>query len=173
MAQILKAPAWLAKQVLVHSARTTVAATVSIIVARAFRLPESHWAAITTLVVMQSTLGAARAISERRFAGTALGAAMGAVLTTYCGPGLLALGAGLFAAGLICAALRLDQVAYRFAGITMAIVILISRNKPVWVVALDRFIEVSIGIGVGLLLTMIWPERHPPAGPAEAIGTAT
>jgi uncharacterized membrane protein YccC len=72
-----RTPAWLTRRVLVHSARTAVAATVSLLVARLLRLPESYWAAIMTLVVMQSTLGAAWTISKQRFAGTALGAAMG------------------------------------------------------------------------------------------------
>jgi uncharacterized membrane protein YccC len=43
------------RQALVHSVRTAVAATVSLLVARLFRLPEAYWAAITTLIVMQST----------------------------------------------------------------------------------------------------------------------
>jgi len=45
------------RQDVIHIARTTIAAIVSLIVARLFRLPEAYWAAITTLVVMQSTLG--------------------------------------------------------------------------------------------------------------------
>ena len=37
-----------------HSARTGVAAVVSLLIARLFRIPEAYWAAITTLIVMQS-----------------------------------------------------------------------------------------------------------------------
>lgn len=70
-------------QGLEHPARTTVAAVASLVVAGAFKLPETYWAAITTLVVMQSTLGAAWKVSGQRFAGTALGAAAGAVLAMY------------------------------------------------------------------------------------------
>jgi uncharacterized membrane protein YccC len=66
-----------------HSARTAVAAVVSLFVARWFGLSESYWAAITTLVVMQSTLGAALPISAQRLAGTALDAAVGALAGTY------------------------------------------------------------------------------------------
>jgi len=47
---------------------------VSLAIARAVRLPEPEWAAISTMVVTQSTLGAAMTISGQRFAGTALGA---------------------------------------------------------------------------------------------------
>jgi uncharacterized membrane protein YccC len=66
-----------------HSVRTAVAAVVSLLVARLFRLPEAYWAAISTLkIVMQSTLGTALPISAQRFAGTAVGAAVGAAVGT-------------------------------------------------------------------------------------------
>ena len=155
-----RAPAWLTRQAVGHSLRTAVAAAVSLLVARLFRLPESYWAAITTLVVMQSTLGAAWTVSQQRFAGTALGAAMGALLAGYFGMNLFAFSAGVFAQGLICAALRLDRAAYRFSGITLAVVMLIARSRPVAVVAVHRFVEVSVGIAVGLVLTLAWPERE-------------
>jgi uncharacterized membrane protein YgaE (UPF0421/DUF939 family) len=56
-----------------HSALTAVAAIASLLVARLFRLPEDYWSAITTLAILQSTLGAALTVSGQRFAGTALG----------------------------------------------------------------------------------------------------
>jgi uncharacterized membrane protein YccC len=70
------------KEVL-HSLRTAVAAVGSLLIARFCRLPEPYWATVTTIVVMQSTLGAAWTVSKQRFVGTALGAAMGALLTAY------------------------------------------------------------------------------------------
>lgn len=145
----------------IHSARTTVAAIASLLIARLFKLPESYWAAITTIVVMQSTLGAALTTSSQRFVGTALGAAMGAVLATYCGANLVAFAAGLFVSGIICALLHLHWNAYRFAGITLAIVMLVSGPRAPIVLAFHRFAEVSIGIAVGLILTAIWPEPQP------------
>jgi len=159
------------KQAIGHAARTTAAAMASLLVARACRLPEAYWAVITTIVVMQSTVGAAVLISTRRLAGTALGAAMGALLATYFGPNVLAFGAGLFLLGVICAALgrvyrhlqeHLDRTAYRFAGITLAITMLVVRPDAAWIVAVHRFLEVSIGIAVGLIVTVLWPERQPP-----------
>ena len=157
------------KRAIEHAARTTVAAMASLLIARECRLPEAYWAVITTIVVMQATVGAALLISTRRLAGTALGAAMGALLATYFGPNLLAFGAGLFLLGVICAALgraygplqeHLDRTAYRFAGITLATTMLIVRPRPPWVIAIHRFIEVSIGIAVGLIMTVLWPERQ-------------
>jgi len=154
---------WLAaelnRQALVHSARTAVAALVSLAVARAFRLPEAYWAAITALVVMQSTLGAALEVSRTRFAGTALGALVGALVAAYFPQSILVFAVVVFGIGLLSAALHLDRTAYRFASITLAIIMLVERNKPAWVIATHRFVEVSVGIVVALALTAIWPER--------------
>jgi uncharacterized membrane protein YgaE (UPF0421/DUF939 family) len=154
------------RESLEHSARTAVAVIASLLVARVFRLPETYWAAITTLIVMQSTLGAALTISGQRLAGTAVGAVAGAFLVTYFGPSVIAFGAGVFVMGLICAMLHLDRAAYRFAGITLAIIMLVVRDKPAWVIAAHRFLDVSVGIVVALVMTALWPE-HPRATPAS------
>lgn len=74
-----------------------------------------------TLVVMQSTLGAAWTVSKQRFVGTALGATMGALLTTYAAENVGTFGAGVFVLGLICAVFGIGRSAFRYAGITLAI----------------------------------------------------
>jgi uncharacterized membrane protein YgaE (UPF0421/DUF939 family) len=151
----------LTRQSLEHSARTAVAALLALLIARALKSPEAYWAPISTLVVMQSTLGAAWTISRRRFAGTALGAGLGALLVPYLGSGPLVFAIAVFAIGMVCAALRLDKAAYRFAGITLAIVMLVGRTSPAWVIAAHRFLEVALGIAVALGMTAAWPEREP------------
>lgn len=143
-----------------HSVRTAIAAVASILVARAFQLPEYYWAPITTLVVMQSTLGAALTVSGQRVVGTALGAAAGALLSPGFGSSVVVFGAGVLVLGLVCSLLRIGRSAYRFSGITLAVVMLIVRNQPAWLVAVHRFVEVSIGVVVGLALTALWPERE-------------
>jgi len=152
------------RRALVHSTRTALAAVVSLIVARGLGLPEAYWATITTLIIMQSTLGAALEVSEQRLAGTALGAAL---LATYFGSNMTVFGLGVFAIGLICVTLRLGQ-AYRLASVTLAIVMLIPHTRPPWIVAAHRFVEVSLGIAVGLALTALWPEAEPVATPAPS-----
>jgi len=151
------------RQDFIHAARTAIAAVASLLVARLFRLPEAYWAAIATMIAMQSTLGAAWTVSRDRFAGTVLGAASGALLLTYAGGNIAAFGAALFLLGPICAALRVEQPAYRYAGITLIIVMMIAHTQSPWMVAAHRFAEISIGLAVGLVLTAIWPEREPSA----------
>jgi len=150
-----------------HVGRTTLAAVISQVVAHALHMPEPYWATVTTIVVMQSTLGAAWKVSVTRFAGTALGAFAGGLLGTYMGSGLLPFAIALFVSGLICLTLRLDRTAYRFAGITEAIVMLVGRDRAAWVIASHRFVEVSLGIAVGLVVTAAWPERLAPVSPGE------
>jgi uncharacterized membrane protein YccC len=151
-----------ARPVVVHSGRTAVAAVASLLAARIFRLPEAYWAPITTLVITQSSLGAALAVSWQRFVGTLLGAIVGAIVANYFGPRALVFGACVFLLGLLCAAVRSERSAYRFGGVTLAIVLLIPRTEPAWRVAFHRFAEVSIGICVALIFAWIWPEPNEP-----------
>ena len=87
---------------------------------------------------------------------------MAALLTTYFGSNLMVFGLGVFALGLICAALRLED-AYRLASVTLAIVMLIARPEKAWIVAAHRFVEVAVGIAVGLALTAVWRGDEPGA----------
>ena len=146
--------------VLVHSARTAVAAVASVLAARLFGLPEAYWAAVTTLVIAQSSLGAALTVSWQRFAGTALGAVVGAIVASHFGPHVLVFGTCVFILGLLRAVAHLDLTAYRFGAVTLAIVLLVPRTGPAWQIAFDRFAEVSIGIGMALILAWVWPERE-------------
>jgi len=152
---------WKGSPVLVNSIRTAVAAVFSVVAARLFQLPETYWAAFTTLVITQSSLGAALAVSWQRFVGTALGAVVGTIVASHFGPNVLVFAARMFVLGLICAAIRSDRSAYRFGGITLAIVLLVPRTGPAWQIAFHRFAEVSIGIVVALILAAVWPEREP------------
>src|SRR6266536_4286386 len=146
-----------------HALRTAVAATASVIIARLVQMPEAYWAAIATLVVMQSTLGATLTLSIGRTVATAVGASVGALEANYFRANLVAFAVAIFLVGLLPIAFRLEKTAYRYASITLTIIVLIPRSAAPWIVALNRFIEVSVGIIVALAVVAVWPEHQRPS----------
>jgi uncharacterized membrane protein YccC len=153
-------PRWMNPRLLIHAARNALAGVGSLALAQALHLSEPFWACITTFVVLQSQLRPTLDSSWQRLAGTALGAVAGAWLAIHFGASLLALGEGVFAVGLICAALKLDN-SFRLGNITLAIVLLVAHAESPWGVAIHRFLEVSLGIAVALAFTAVWPEAEP------------
>ena len=145
---------------LVLAARTAVAAVVSYLIARLFHLPEAYWAPISTVIGMGSTLGAALPVSAQHFAGTAIGAAVGAVTATYLHGSVWTFGIAVLLIGLLFAVLRVERSAYRYATTTLVIVMLVTRSTSAWRIAIHRSLEVSIGIAVGLVLSALLPERQ-------------
>jgi uncharacterized membrane protein YgaE (UPF0421/DUF939 family) len=140
---------------LLDATRTTVAAVVSLLLARLLKLPESYWAPISAVVIIQSTIPP-RTLSWQRFAGTALGAALGALIATFFSSSVWVYAAAIFLCGVLCAVLRF-RGAFRFAAITVSIVLLIAHTHSPWIVAAHRFVEVSVGIAVALGLSEVWP----------------
>jgi uncharacterized membrane protein YgaE (UPF0421/DUF939 family) len=92
-------------------------------------------------------------------AGTGIGAAVGAAAATYFPGSLWAFGVAVLLIGILSAVLRVERSAYRYASVTLAIVMLVTRSASVWRIAIHRFFEVSLGIVVGLMLSAVWPER--------------
>jgi uncharacterized membrane protein YgaE (UPF0421/DUF939 family) len=100
-----------------HAIRTFVAATLSVLVARLVGVPEAYWAAVATLVVMQSTLSATLPLAIERIVASALGASVGAIEATYFGHNLVAFGLTNFVHGVASLAFHLEKTGYRYAGI--------------------------------------------------------
>lgn len=150
-------PYKLALDTLLDAARTTVAAVVSMLLARALRLPEYYWAPISAIVIIESTIDP-RTVAWQRFAGTALGAVLAALIATFFRVTALVYAIAILLSGVLCALLRF-RGAYRFAAITLSIILLISHQSPAWIVSWHRFLEVSLGIAVALIMAELWPSR--------------
>lgn len=155
------------REALIISARTMVATVASLLLARSLKLPEFYWAPISTIVILLSTVNPL-ALAWQRFAGTAVGAFLGALIASYPRHNWLVYGAAIFLCGILSSILRLGA-AYRFAAITLTIVLLVRHESSPWIVALHRFIEVSLGIAVALLVTVVW---RLPQGELGGIPTA-
>jgi uncharacterized membrane protein YgaE (UPF0421/DUF939 family) len=144
----------LTREAFLKSARVTVATVISLLLARMLKLPEFYWAPISTIVILLSTINPLT-LAWQRFAGTAVGAFLGALIAAYPHQNWAVYGAGIFVCGIVSFMLRVGA-AYRFAAIALSIVVLIAHNTSPWTVALHRFIEVSLGIAVALLVSCAW-----------------
>ena len=142
-----------------YAVKTGAAAVVCLYVTALFQLPQGYWAAISAMIVLQSSVGATVNASLNRFAGTAIGAGLGGLFVKLWGSNAWAFGAAATVTVWICASLGLRD-SYRLASATVAIVMLTSRAGSPWAVALHRFLEVALGILVALLITLLmWPSR--------------
>jgi len=151
-----------------HAFRTTAAATISILLGRLVGLPEAYWAAIATVVVMQSPLGATVPLAIERIVASALGASIGAIESTYFGTNLFVFALAVLLLGLISFVLRLEKVGYSYACITLVIIVLIPRAEAPWIAAAHRFAEVSLGILVALAVVAVWREERRLVGHSTA-----
>jgi uncharacterized membrane protein YgaE (UPF0421/DUF939 family) len=140
---------------LLHVARTATAAVISLLLARSLKLPEAYWAPISAMVIIESTIDP-RTVAWQRFAGTALGALLGAIVGSLFPSRVLVYALAIVLSGALCAVLGFHG-AYRFAAITVSIILLIPHPHSVWIVAAHRFVEVSLGIAVALALALLWP----------------
>ena len=149
----------ISRAVVINSVRAAVATIASMLLSQSLKLPEFYWAPISTIVVLLSTVNP-RTVAWQRFVGTALGAVLGALIATFFRTSWIVYGAGIFLCGIFSALLRIGS-AYRFAAITLSIVLLFAHTRPPWVVAVNRFLEVSLGIGVALVVAVAWPVPYP------------
>ena len=143
------------REPVLDSMRTALAAVVAMLLARLLHLPEFHWAPISAIVIVQSTIPP-MTLGWQRFVGTALGAVVGIVLATFLHTSTLVYGLGILACGMLAWVLRLGG-AYRFAAITLSIILLVPRAQAPWITGWHRFLEVSLGIFVALVVTTFWP----------------
>jgi uncharacterized membrane protein YgaE (UPF0421/DUF939 family) len=97
--------------------------------------------------------------SGYRLVGTAIGVTIGGAFAAVFGQRIWAFGVAVSLTVLFCAVLGLAESA-RLAGVAVAIVMLVSHPGKPWTAALHRFMEVSFGIVIAVLVsTLIWPAR--------------
>jgi len=142
-----------------HAVKTGLAAVLAFYLARFLRLPESYWAAISTIIVMYSDVSRTVRASGYRLLGTAIGVSIGGAFAALFGQRIWAFGVAVTLTVLVCALLGLAE-ASRLAGVAVAIVMLVSHPGRPWIAAFHRFLEVSFGIVVAVVISvLIWPSR--------------
>jgi uncharacterized membrane protein YccC len=148
---------WERKRLMIHAAKTALAATLCWWLALLFGLHDGYWGAISAIIVLQSNFGATITASRDRILGTTIGAVLGFTFSLF---GTLPWNyiAAVFLAIMICGLLGFRSSS-RLAGVTITIVMLVQSSSHK-AIALDRVLQVFLGIVVALIVsTLIFPDR--------------
>jgi uncharacterized membrane protein YccC len=149
---------WERKRLLIHAAKTALAAALCWWIALRFGLHDGYWGAISAIIVLQSNFGATITASRDRILGTLIGAAFGFAFSLF---GALPWNyiLAVLLAVILCGLLGLRNSS-RLAGVTITIVMLVQKSGSHWLLALHRVGEVILGIIVAILVsTLVFPDR--------------
>lgn len=149
---------WERRRLLIHAAKTALAAALCWWLAVHFGLADGYWGAISAIIVLQSNFGSTISASRDRIFGTVIGALLGFSFGLF---GALPWNyiLAVLAAVIICGLLGLRSSS-RLAGVTITIIMLVQKGGSHWRVALDRVFEVFLGIVVALAVsTLVFPDR--------------
>jgi uncharacterized membrane protein YccC len=149
---------WERRRLVIHAAKTALAAGLCWWLALRFGLHDGYWGAISAIIVLQSNFGATISASRDRILGTLIGALFGFAFTLF---GTLPWNyiLAVVAAVIVCGLLGLRSSS-RLAGVTITIVMLVQNTGSHWTVALDRVSEVFLGIVVAIAVTtLVFPDR--------------
>lgn len=149
---------WEHRRLLIHAAKTALAAALCWWLATRFGLHDGYWGAISAIIVLQSNFGSTITASRDRLLGTLIGAAFGFSFSLFGSPPWnFAL--AVLAAMTVCGLLGFRSSS-RLAGVTIAIVMLVQKAGSHWTLALDRVGQVVLGIVVALIVsTLVFPDR--------------
>lgn len=149
---------WERQRLLIHAAKTALAAALCWWLALCFGWRDGYWGSISAIIVLQSNVGATVTASRDRLLGTVIGALLGFSFSLF---GTLPWNyiLAVLAAILICGLLGLRNSS-RLAGVTITIIMLVHMEGPRWELAADRVGEVMLGIVVALTVTtLVLPDR--------------
>jgi uncharacterized membrane protein YccC len=147
-----------------HGLKTAIAAGICLALVRLLKFQQGYWACVSTIVVMQSETAATVMASRDRLIGTALGAVLGWLTATWW-HGHLWIYVLIILLGMLLPEVFGLKNAGRMAGVTATIILLVPGGATPSVVALRRFVEVSFGIVVSLVVSqLLWRETTPKVG---------
>jgi uncharacterized membrane protein YgaE (UPF0421/DUF939 family) len=142
-----------------QAVKTGVAALLCLYITKYLGLTQGYWAAVSSIIVLQSHMGATIKASLGRFVATAIGAVIGAIFVAFAGNNYVTVAVAITLSILCCASPRLRD-GYRLAGSTVVSVMFSTKFQSPWANSLERFVEVSLGIIVALIISRIlWPSR--------------
>jgi uncharacterized membrane protein YccC len=149
---------WKHQRLLIHAAKTALAAALCWWLAQRFGLQDGYWGSITAVIVLQSNFGATYTASRARFLGTLIGALVGFSCSLF-GALPWSYMLALLIAMMLCGLLGLND-SMRLAGVTITIIMLVHSTGSHHSLALIRVGEVFLGIVVALAIsTLVYPDR--------------
>src|ERR1039457_1692982 len=129
-------PTWERKRLLIHAAKTALAAALCWALARLFGMHDGYWGSISAIIVLQSNVGSTVNASRDRFLGTLIGAMIGFAFSMFgVTPWNYIL--AVLAAIIVCGLLELRNSS-RLAGVTITIIMLVHKEGSLWGLAVDR-----------------------------------
>ena len=149
---------WERQRLLIHAAKTALAAALCWWLALRLGLHDGYWGSISAIIVLQSNVGSTVNASRDRILGTLIGALLGFSFSLF---GVLPWNyiLAVLSAVIVCGLLGLRSSS-RLAGVTITIIMLVQKAGPRWSLALDRVGEVVLGIVVALTVTtLVFPDR--------------
>ena len=138
--------------------RTTLAGLITFTLAHVLELPQAIWAVLTSVLIMQASVGGSLQASLDRMLGTVAGAIWGVSMTLAIPHReALALGLPLAVALAPMALLAALKPNYRVAPVTAIIVLLSTTGAQLGPVhyAVDRVLEIGLGCLVGIAVSLL------------------
>ncbi len=137
-----------------HGLKTAIAAGLCLALVRVFGFSQGYWACVAAVVVMQSERAATLAASRDRLVGTAVGALVGWATSTVWHGHLIVYVIAILICMVIPQLIGLNG-AGRMAGVAATIILLVPSTASHATIARDRFLEVSFGIIVALVVSQV------------------
>jgi uncharacterized membrane protein YccC len=167
---------WLDIERLIHSTKTAIACIVGFLLAKLIGLKTDQWIIITIIVVMcaQIYVGSVVQRAYWRFIGTLAGCLLATSAILLLGTSPLVVGGTIGVAGFIFSYLATGRESLAYVGTLGAVTttIILIGQTPTVLFAVERFLEISIGILIATLISQLVLPIHAGAHLRRAQGAA-
>lgn len=147
-----------------HAIKVAVAAAICYEITRRLGSGQGWWAAITSIVVLQSDVGTTLRTCRDRLIGTAIGALLGWPVSIFWHGNVLFYALATAFLIIFCNLIGLSN-AGRLGAVALTVIVLVHFEVSPGRAALSRFLEVALGVVVALLVQWtIYPSegrKHP------------
>jgi uncharacterized membrane protein YccC len=141
----------------IHAIKTALACLLGLIVASLLPFHASQWLVITILVVMcaQINVGSVISKSSMRLVGTVSGSIIASLTLLFFGANLAIAGAVIALASIVFSYIATGETRFSDAGTlgAVTITVILLGQSPTIATALERFIEISLGICIAALVS--------------------